>query len=252
MKKQIPTLFSTVMVQANMAGRKTNTRRTTGLDDINNAPDEWLFDHFEVNVKGGLNAVFSNRENAQYFSSVPSPYGKPGDILWVREGYYQYGKWGYGDGLTKGGKTKRKFIPLDEDIAFEKTTTVMGETFHLEMGDRSSVLPGWFQRLPRFMPKKYARIWLEVTDIRVERLHDISEEDAIAEGVELNFMADLDCTGEIRQGSSIAGWAAFMELWESINGADSWEANPWIWVVSYKVLSTTGKPAGLEKEATNG
>ena len=101
------------------------------------------------------------------------------------------------------------------------------------------------------MPKDIARIWLEVafTSVRLERLQDISEEDAIAEGIERadNFFG---CTcwkayGE-PEGSDVVcpddPIGSFRTFWESTGGGD-WDANPWVWVIDFKVLSTTGMPA---------
>lgn len=242
MKKQIPILMSTMMVQAILAGRKTMTRRTSGLDRINEAPDTWVFERFETNVKGGMNAVFKPKEvfalDPDWKESFPCPYGQPGDILWVRETFLkreprgEFGPYGFKADMKHQWKGPIKWKP----------------SIH--------------------MPKKYARIWLEVTGIRVERLQDISEEDAIAEGVEPNCPGDTsNCpsTACKEKGCQAAGEyfhytrdfedfpaysarESFQSLWEKINGPESWEANRWVWVVSYRILSTTGKPAGLEKE----
>ena len=76
-----------------------------------------------------------------------------------------------------------------------------------------------------FMPKWAARIWLEITDVRVQRLQDISEEDAMAEGVDWRDYAGL---------ASKTARKLFADLWESINGKDSWHANPWVWVYEFK------------------
>jgi hypothetical protein len=112
------------------------------------------------------------------------------------------------------------------------------------------------------MPKAAARIWLQVTDIRVERLQDITEEDAIKEGVRSNECSDVSkCPSLFCKSNGCAGAGeyhrypvdyddepcysaveSFESLWQSINGPESWEANPFIWRVAFNVLSTTGKP----------
>lgn len=248
MKKEIPILFSTPMVQAlPPAGPKTNTRRTRGLDDINQAPDEWLFDHFEENAKGGLNAVFANRENPQYSSSIPCPYGKPGDFLWVRETWRKYcrvddnGYTRFDEEVIEYAADGHGFLPL-----------VDGDGFR--MYDKKGNERGVPWKPSIHMPKSAARIWLEVEEIRVERLHDISEEDACDEGIESDKLGELwrdyltpDDNPE--RCLLIEPSASFETLWVKINGVDSWKANPWVWVVKFKVLSTTGKPAQQEKEA---
>ena len=73
-----------------------------------------------------------------------------------------------------------------------------------------------------YMPKRAARIWLEITDVRVERLRDICEQDALREGCDGDI--DSDCYAKV----------LFRELWESINGKDSWAANPYVWVYTFK------------------
>jgi len=83
-----------------------------------------------------------------------------------------------------------------------------------------------------FLRKEHARIWLEVENVDKERLHDISGADAVAEGASL-----LPDNG--------IAYSRFQELWCAINGRESWDANPWVWVIKYKVLSTTGRPSHL-------
>ncbi|MEB3169133.1 MAG: hypothetical protein VKK97_10435, partial [Synechococcaceae cyanobacterium] len=80
------------------------------------------------------------------------------------------------------------------------------------------------------MPRWASRITLEITGVRVERLQQISEDDAIAEGVTPTMPIYGDCGGFEHQG----GRDAFWRLWESINGSDSWHANPWVWVVEFQ------------------
>lgn len=96
------------------------------------------------------------------------------------------------------------------------------------------------------MPKDAARIWLEITDIRVERLQDISEEDCLAEGVNrISHGREGSFYSAFRNEQHPENWiypdGAFRELWES-TGAN-WGDNPWVWVLKFKVLSTTGRPA---------
>jgi len=87
------------------------------------------------------------------------------------------------------------------------------------------------------MPKAAARIWLQVEAVRVERLQDITEADAEGEGAKTVFCQYVNDTQGYH--SYVEG---FRKIWQSINGPESWEQNPWVWVVSFKVLSTTGRP----------
>lgn len=202
------------MVQAIFDGSKTQTRRTRGLEEINKNPDDWHFVGICVTDSGELEATFQNCEE---FVRIKCPYGlptdlffdKPGDRLYVRENF--------------------KIIPPNH--------------IYFQADPENKVTKGWKPSI--HMPKAAARIWLEVTDIRVERLQDISKEDAIAEGIEpvadgyKNYMPKLSSTSQFCWPTA---YHSFQSLWESINGAESWDLNPWLWVVKFKVLSTTGHP----------
>lgn len=127
---------------------------------------------------------------------IECPYGNVGDILWVRETH-----------------------------AFTDTGYIFKADF--------SGTPKWKWVSSRFMPKKAARIWLEITDVSVEKLNDITEQDAIKEGCE-----DLYCYSP--DGN-------FLMLWKEINGPGSLSLNPWVWVITFKVLSITGRPDNLNQ-----
>jgi hypothetical protein len=265
MKKEIPILFSMAMVEAILAGRKTQTRRILQLpkEEIENA--KWGFTAFSPERHISVRVVHAN---GQFGESFVKMNWCAGDLLYVREGYYQYGKWGISDKLTKKGKLKRVFIPLDEEIIFatEGTKTIIdGAEFNLPVEKNSHILPAWYKRLPRFMPKKYARIWLQVEEVRVERLQYISEEDAKAEGVQPNCEGKEGCPSSLCKDEcsakdeyfhymrslddfpAFSAKESFESLWEKINGRESWEENPWVWVVEFKVISTNGKPNGNDQ-----
>ena len=127
------------------------------------------------------------------------PYGQPGDRLWVRETFARI------DGQT------RPWIETDY-----KATYTHGD----RLGDTLGIKKRWTPSI--HMPRHASRITLEVTGVRVERLQDISEADAIAEGV----YTDPACPA----------YDAYAQLWDEINGLGSWEANPWVWVVEFKGL----------------
>lgn len=257
MQKEIPILFSTPMVLAILAGRKTMTRRIKGLDEYNETPDEFKIvprdvpSGFQVFKKANTLGV---EHFKTYWDDVKCPYGKAGDILWVREEHYQYGYWTEKKGVkTKTGRQKWMFIPLTDEILFEAP-----ESYRKGRHHKDPHTAAWHKRLARFMPKSAARIWLEVMDIRVERLQDITEEDAKAEGLtclskdggitykygipDTDGLPGVDNTGWPWQEWRVSPSQAFKTLWEKINGSNSWASNPWVWVVSFKVLSTTGKP----------
>lgn len=131
------------------------------------------------------------------------PYGVVGDRLYVKEGFYA-----------------------------ESDTTVHYRLDGWQYEDGAG--KGWTSAL--FMPKKYARLWLEITDVRVERLQDISEADAIAEGIPLATV-DIAVVGKhlVKGNLSIDRYA---RLWDSINEKDGhgWAVNEWVWVLTFKVI----------------
>lgn len=192
-----PILFSTEMVQAILAGRKTQTRRVS---------KHQYWSHSEI-IDVNRNGIFQKVDR-----NVSCPYGKPGDLLWVRESFV-------------------KFETFNETLFSYKASPKT----NLDVNWRPSI----------HMPKDAARIWLRITNIRVERLKNITEEDAIAEGVEniteskYGFLCKWN---DSKTGDTILGTAqtAFSYLWKSINGEQSWKENPFVWVVEFEVLSTTG------------
>jgi hypothetical protein len=203
--KETPILFSTPMVQAILEGRKTQTRRI-----IKPQP--------------------STPSHITYLINEPihiCPYGLAGDTLWVRE------TWATSKALNH---TK----PSDLLPGFGCEYKAGGTSLH---GINNLVDRGRW-RTSIHMPKVAARIWLEITDVRVERLRDISEKDAINEGIEklqygkpgLNQYSVKTKDG-IKYGYSTNCETAkecFNELWASINGQESLETNPWVWVIDFK------------------
>jgi len=180
--KERPILFSTPMVQALLAGRKTQTRRICkGQRELSREQD------FQIDT---------------------CPYGQPGDRLWVRESWYQRGRW-------------KKIIPPEG--VFEGDTEWDGD-FAADYPTHGEIKEGWRKRPSIHMPRWASRITLEITAVRVERLQSISTDDAIAEGIDHKSMNDPRI--EYR-------W-----LWESINGPGSWDKNPWVWVVEFKRVMT--------------
>ena len=201
--KESPIIFSTPMVQAIMAGQKTQTRRI--FKDHPRKPTD-----------------VSKKDLASLFKTFPTymswfnQYGQIGDLLWVRETWQKI-------------ENDRIIYKADYDDTFVPW--------------RPSI----------YMTKKAARIWLKITDIRIERLHDISEEDAIKEGIRvpvsddasvwfaigkensaIQFLPNKVFWGEIKPTQFELLKAFFAELWCDINGRDSWDANPWVWVITFE------------------
>ncbi|HEX7857359.1 MAG TPA: hypothetical protein VF503_27060, partial [Sphingobium sp.] len=154
-----------------------------------------------------------------------------GDRLYVREAYYQFGSWHAVEGaLTKGGQQKWAFDGAKAMISFDPPAD-----FLVSRSKAFPGLPRWYKRLGRFMPRAASRLTLTVTDVRVERLNDCSEADALAEGIER-----YDWQGHTTYGigpftGSLSPVPAYEFLWDSINGPGSWDANPWVVAVSFDV-----------------
>lgn len=219
-----PILYSTAMVQAKLAGTKTVTRRLTGLEKVNESPNEWEL----IILKNGVYAFEQKEGFIKYF--VECPYGNVGDILWVRESYL---------------KLEPHHVVSDH-FAYKADKNNEGEEFR-----KQYIKNGYpYQWKPSIhMPKIAARIWDEIIEIKVERLHDITEEDAIAEGVGVGFQLNAgwpDYT-KIKDGvcelTHDSAYWSYSTLWESINRKKSWDLNPWVWVIRTKTLSTNGKPS---------
>jgi hypothetical protein len=209
-----PILFSGPMVRALLAGTKTQTRRVCKNKVYSNGHH---FDGREIlchndYLPPGAMLMDVKRGKDEYTTSnlegwdVECPYGQPGDRLWVRE---TWAKWGRDDQCGEGPATNH-------------------EPIYRADGHPWDVHDTW--RPSIHMPRAASRITLEVTGVRVERLQDISEADAHAEGCSFECMTP---TGQ-DSGSAIHGPGGYIALWESINGPGSWEANPWVWCVSFR------------------
>ncbi len=246
MKKETPILFSTEMVKALLDSRKTMTRRMIktkyGGEPVSTVKNPGSDDIY---------VAFSRPDNSQLIEAVKCPYGKVGDLLWVREEHYRFGYW-LKNGTTKNGNQKWMFKAISDEVRF--SDNLPNDINHTVKISRDKKTPGaatWYKRLARFMPKAAARIWLEVIYIRIERLQEISNEDCVKEGVlfienETSFGYKLYGNHHIsdilgRKAATGTEFESFQTLFQHINGIESWDANPWVWVVSFKVIGKTGK-----------
>jgi hypothetical protein len=195
--KERPILFSAPMVRAILAGQKTQTRR------IVNPRYSW-----EVDDSEGVNKVYypCYVTGEPEPMEVPCPYGDVGERLWVRETHYVE-RAGYQDGT-------------DRFILYKAT-------------DDHAPVSKWTPSI--HMPRFASRINLEIVEVAVQRVREISREDAIAEGIFLNDNDWWDAGNGLR--GELSPEAAFRELWASINGSESWTNNPWVWVIKFKKLS---------------
>lgn len=187
--KERPILFNTAMVRAVLDGSKTQTRRI---------------------VKGfALELLTPNNFTPEYVALPENnlcPYGHPGDQLWVREAWAEVGT------MDPGLIVYRADYPACVPSQYENVPSVDAIT--------------WKPSIHMF--RRYSRITLEIVSVRVERLRDISESDALAEGAPA-LMPD---------GKPFAVYTKaahrYAFLWDSINGSGSWLANPWVWVVEFR------------------
>jgi hypothetical protein len=204
--KERPILFSGQMVRAIMDGRKSQTRRLNGLQRINACTDQWSFEG--INVHGEYlfydrrdPGILTDAEQEECIQVIKCPYGQPGDWLWVKETY-----------LLRGNGT---------------IATYKADMPDVEAAGFGAMYGGW--KSGRFMPKRWSRLMLEITGIRVEKVQDISEADAIAEGVRCPLT-----TSPHGHDASCSPVALYSDLWRRINGPDSWTANPLVWVLEFK------------------
>ena len=213
--KERPMLFSAPMVRALLDGSKTQTRRVAKFKPrtpgCNLSFSAMRVGHYMTgNPRAGF--VLHSGAGDSTFPLI-CPYGQPGDRLWVREtfGYvspdehqrpHSECKIEYRADLAPGCTDRPGQWPVDEC-----------------KGDPER--PRW--RPSIHMPRAASRILLEIVAVRVERLNDCSDIDALAEGCSARDMRSGDCMASV-----------YARLWESINGSGSWAGNPWVWVVEFK------------------
>jgi hypothetical protein len=218
--KERPILFSAPMVRAILEGRKTVTRRAVN-------PQPVLCDRSGFNWKGHSYGLGSDGAGTvRNFSKYSCPFGTPGDRLWVRETWY------CNHFEVQKGPYLQPADMVDLDQAREDGDLVYAAD---GLTPYEQEQPTWKPSI--HTPRWVSRILLEITDVRVERLKDISEEQALAEGV--RPYADHAEFGEWYHVEGIETYSAepsmsFELLWSSINGTESWTANPWVWVVEFK------------------
>jgi hypothetical protein len=195
--KERPILFSATMVRAILDGRKTQTRRIIKL------PKNCHWYHAAHPSNDG-HFLKEGKEGYWHVEELPCPYGKPGDRLWVRE------SWGVSSSYD--GVPPRNISGAA--VRYPADGTYSGIKF------RPSI----------HMPRWASRITLEITAVRNERLQDISEQDAKAEGAP----SELHMLDSVRLGAKATHRAGFERLWKSINGPDSWAANPLVWMIAFR------------------
>lgn len=206
-------------------GCKSVTRRLTGLKKLNEKPDKWKY---IGSTAPGPNQLDLPRpaikyDNRIYYGFEPinsndivwvhtCPYGVPGDELWVRESFWE--------------EKTQDFT----NVAFEDGTLIQlkdQKVFHIPNWKPQGTI--WKKKSPLFMPREASRITLIVESVKVERLHDITEEGALMEGLSFRNFAEMDkepLSKPIEQ---------YRKLWKEMHGEASWDLNPWVWVIGFSV-----------------
>lgn len=237
-----PILFSTPMVNAILSGQKKQTRRVIKYSKKISNP----VIGFSIFTEDDKFEVRGIHENGVYGSSFFKKPFTTGDLLWVREEHYRFGYW-VKNGFTAKGNQKWKFVATTKEVKYSDS---IPSDARISRNKQNPENPSWYKRLARFMPKSACRIWLEITNVRVEKLNYISADDCINEGVELLRFGYKDYypqeisynLGLKRHNGMPNGYQcgtanmSFRSLWISINGIDSWNANPWVWVIEFKIL----------------
>jgi len=162
---------------------------------------------------------------------VPCAYGAEGEQIWVRETFFAYGRW-----ETRYSEKKKRDEWHFIDMTLERGCTYQYATDNPYVLLANNRVPGWYKRPAIFMPRAVSRLQLEIIKVRVERLNEISEDDAKAEGAP-GYEESIDPSPPDEH----CEWsyqASFRRLWESINGAASWAKNPWVWVIEFKRVTT--------------
>lgn len=217
-----PILFSTEMVRALLDGRKTQTRRVMSPQPEPKAPgymnDEpsWYWRHKNVTACGYCH---TNREAFERLALPCCPYGVPGDLLWVRETCRA-------EELPRDGADYVRYF-ADDSLKLIDNTREAAERWHAlrhYRGKRGATVP------PIHMPRWASRMTLRLTEVRVQRVQEISQQDVFAEGLTNHAMNTIYGGGTAQ--------TCFGRLWDKINAARGygWDANPWVWCLSFDVI----------------
>lgn len=209
MTRERPIAFSAPMVRALLAGRKTQTRRVAKL-----------------NASGRVARAGRNWHCDDPEARLACPYGQPGERLWVRERHALHNRY------------RNVWCRYAADDVF---CVVPAPTFV------DVARPGW--RPSIHMPRWASRITLEIVDVRVERLQDISEAGAIAEGASFHDGHGVGHSGWRHDYGAVHcdARSSFARLWNEISGAGAWEANPWVWVIEFRPIRPNAEPVDVER-----
>lgn len=226
--RERPILFSAPMVRAILEGRKTQTRRIVKPQP----PSGWNFHGYQIDSTAGSKnngCAMWAKEPSESCLTTGRHFARPrwsvGDVLWVRESFSFH-----------EAPSEPYFLPPGTP----------GEALGVHYwADGNPEWGDWEKPKPSIhMPRRVARILLEVVSLRLERLQAITMDDARAEGVETEeFLDNLDWCHSVAPRDISCEFptvrSEFEGLWRRINGYDSWDENPWVWVVGFRRIEAT-------------
>ena len=234
--KERPIIFTGESVRSIFAGTKTQTRRIAKFvprDGANLAFSGMSAGHFDTGVPSSGHVLYSRGRGGvwqQRTEPLHCPHGAPGDRLYVKEThrfevFSNERFYNDADGYSRSTETI--------DVASDPGDRVWYEAD----GDPPKNLEGWTsKRSPLYMPRWASRLTLEIVDVRVQRLNDISEEDARAEGVDA-WINSFKGGDTYHQNSLLGAYptTAFARMWDAINGKrHPWASNPWVWAITFR------------------
>jgi hypothetical protein len=215
-----PILFSAPMVQAILEGRKTQTRRVLNLDKnpiLNKRTSRYRYDGVDDDGEHWFELLDpKGKPTENYTSAGRCPFGAIGHRLWVRETFSKIGCIGW---------------PIDKFEYAYRADFANGKW----EGTHDMCFDKWKPSI--FMPRAASRILLEITEVSMERLYEISEQDAINEGIDpvsTQMGTFYGNYGKEDIGHALNAKDSFRTLWQSINGVESWNENPFVWVIKFK------------------
>ncbi len=193
-------IFNAEMVNAILSGRKTQTRR----------PIKWKQTRFTEIAERDDGSLWPWAEDCERGGDIwfACPYGEIGDHIWVRETFRVHSR-------------ATDVATLVYRASVRNSWTEQTHRVPVAVCNKPATPEKWTPSI--HMPRWASRITLEITDVRVERLNSISDSDASKEGCCIADMESGDCLSDV-----------FTRLWTSIYGDDSWQANPWVWVIEFK------------------
>jgi len=216
-----PILFDSMMVRALLAGNKTQTRRLLKPQPEQGPDGQYWWPCKAVESMVDIELLTEEHTDWKGFAASICPYGQIGDLLYVRETFrvsYHGGLGNNSDGMfetfgiqftaSPGIETRLHF---NDGKPTEGTTDNVNHQQLYKLSNKEGNTPSIH------MPRWASRLTLRISNVRVERLNDISSDDTQAEGV---------------HGST----EVFKTIWQRLNGAGSWEQNPWVWVIEFSVI----------------